>query len=119
MVQLVNSSYTVDNSLCEEAGLIIPETVEKCGNVECPRWVSSEWSLCLQSKCFAWHTALQKRDVFCKFSNVSNSEKCDDLEKPVTKQECYNEMCKGVWRVEPWSEVRSVFQLLGSFELYL
>ncbi|XP_021700693.1 ADAMTS-like protein 1 isoform X1 [Aedes aegypti] len=104
MVQMTNTSYTVDNSLCEDAGLVIPETVEKCGNVDCPRWVSTEWSLCLQSKCFAWHTALQKRDVFCKFGNVSSSDRCDDLEKPVTKQECYNEMCKGVWRVEPWSE---------------
>ncbi|KAL9706466.1 hypothetical protein quinque_009984 [Culex quinquefasciatus] len=104
MVKLVNSSHTVDNSLCEDAGLPVPETVEKCGNVECPRWVSTEWSLCLQSKCFAWHTALQKRDVFCKFGNVSDSDLCDEQDKPVTKQECYNEMCKGVWRVEPWSE---------------
>ncbi|EDS28372.1 papilin [Culex quinquefasciatus] len=104
MVKLVNSSHTVDNSLCEDAGLPVPETVEKCGNVECPRWVSTEWSLCLQSKCFTWHTALQKRDVFCKFGNVSDSDLCDEQDKPVTKQECYNEMCKGVWRVEPWSE---------------
>ncbi|XP_058819345.1 protein madd-4 isoform X1 [Topomyia yanbarensis] len=107
MVKLVNATHTVDNGLCEDAGLVIPETVEKCGNIECPRWVTTEWSICLQSKCFTWHTALQKRDVFCKFANVSNSDKCDPLEKPVTKQECYNEMCKGVWRVEPWSECNS------------
>ncbi|XP_055594208.1 protein madd-4 isoform X2 [Uranotaenia lowii] len=113
MVKLINSSHTVDNGLCEDAGLPIPETVEKCGNIECPRWISTEWTLCLQSKCFAWHTALQKREVFCKFGNESNSDRCEETERPVTKQECYNEMCKGVWRVEPWSECNAACSSQG------
>lgn len=95
----------MDNILCEDAGLEEPETIEKCGNIECPKWTSTDWSACQKSKCFAMHTALQKRDVNCAFGNESVSDKCDENEKPTTKQECYNELCKGVWRVESWSEV--------------
>lgn len=106
MLRMSNSSRTVDNSFCEDAGLPVPETVDKCGNIDCPRWVTADWSGCQQSKCFSWHTALQRRDVYCQFDGERSDEKvCEDQEKPVTKQECYNELCKGVWRVEPWSDV--------------
>lgn len=105
MVRVKNTTKIVDNILCEDAGLKEPESIEKCGNVECPRWSTGEWSICQKSKCFAWHTALQKRDVKCVFGNDSITDKCDENEKPTTKQECYNELCKGVWRVEQWSEV--------------
>jgi hypothetical protein len=105
MVKFENSTQNVDNTLCEDAGLKIPETIEKCGNIECPKWKTKEWSLCQKSKCYGWHTALQKRDVHCVFANETNSNKCEEREKPVSKKECYNEICKGVWRVEPWSQV--------------
>lgn len=105
MVRLDNSTQNVDNPLCEDAGLKVPETIEKCGNVECPKWTSNAWTLCQKSKCFAWHTALQKREVHCHYQNETNSDKCEEVEKPISKQECYNELCKGVWRVEAWSEV--------------
>jgi ADAMTS-like protein 1/3 len=105
MVKLHNATQNVDSNLCEDAGLSIPDTYEKCNVMECPRWIASNWTACFASKCFAWHTALQKREVFCKFGNESSSTSCDETEKPVSKQECYNEHCKGVWRVEPWSEV--------------
>lgn len=103
-----NQTQNVENNLCEDAGLAVPETVEKCGNVECPRWETTEWTPCIQSKCFAMHTALQKREVFCRFGNETggSTTMCDENEMPVTKQECYNELCKGIWRVEPWSEVK-------------
>ncbi|XP_052864156.1 protein madd-4 [Anopheles cruzii] len=114
MLRMTNSSRTVDNSFCEDAGLPVPETIDKCGNVECPRWVSTDWSPCQQSKCFSWHTALQKRDVFCEFDGQRSAEKvCEAEEKPVTKQECYNELCKGVWRVEPWSECNAACEGQG------
>lgn len=108
MVKLNNSTQNVENSLCEDAGLKIPETIEKCGNSDCPRWVHSEWSSCHTSKCIARHTGLQRRSVHCHFENTTNSNKCNESEKPVTKQECYNEMCKGVWKVESWSEVKNL-----------
>uniref|UniRef100_A0AAG5DTY1 PLAC domain-containing protein n=1 Tax=Anopheles atroparvus TaxID=41427 RepID=A0AAG5DTY1_ANOAO len=115
MLRMINASRTVDNSFCEDAGLPVPDTVDKCGNVECPRWVSTDWSPCQQSKCFSWHTALQKRDVFCQLEGErAGSEKpCDDQEKPVTKQECYNELCKGVWRVESWSDCNAACEGQG------
>lgn len=34
--------------------------------------------------------------------------KCDDTVRPVQRQECYNDACKGVWRVGEWSEVCSL-----------
>lgn len=115
MVRVKNTTKIVDNILCEDSGLKAPESFEKCGNTECPRWETGEWSSCQKSKCFAMHVALQKRDVKCTFgektsksnknNNSSVSFRCDENEKPTTKQECYNELCKGVWRVEQWSEV--------------
>lgn len=110
MVRVKNTTKNVDNILCEDAGLKAPDTIEKCGNVPCPQWITTEWTPCRTSKCFTWHTALQKRNVSCNgFENETVSNKCDENEKPTTKQECYNELCKGVWRVEPWSEVRILF----------
>lgn len=113
MVRVKNTTKIVDNILCEDAGLESPDTIEKCGDVPCPQWTTTEWTLCRSSKCFAWHTALQKRNVSCTFDNETVSDKCDENEKPTTKQECYNELCKGVWRVEQWSEVKKnvVFRL--------
>jgi ADAMTS-like protein 1/3 len=105
MVRNKNNTKNVDNVLCEESGLKAPDSLEKCGNVECPRWISSDWSLCRKSKCFATLTALQRRTVQCSFSNRTGGAKCDEIEKPTTKQECYNELCKGIWRTEQWSEV--------------
>lgn len=92
-----------------------PDTIEKCGNVPCPQWITTEWTPCRTSKCFAWHTALQKRNVSCSTDNETVSEKCDENEKPTTKQECYNEHCKGVWRVDPWSEVRIIHENIRSY----
>lgn len=121
MVRAKNTTKIVDNILCEDAGLNAPSSFEKCGNIECPRWETGAWSSCQKSKCFAMHVALQKRDVKCTFNSVtttstSNSSsivpyQCDDSEKPTTKQECYNELCKGVWRIEQWSEVSFRFEL--------
>lgn len=95
MVRIKNATKTLDNILCEDAGLKAPETIEKCGNIECPKWVATDWSPCQKSKCFARHTALQKRDVSCSAGKETVIDKCDESEKPTTKQECYNELCKG------------------------
>lgn len=56
IVRLHNMTHGVDHNLCEDAGLAIPATERKCGLDECPRWVTSEWTPCEKSKCFAWHT---------------------------------------------------------------
>ncbi|KAL5281655.1 ADAMTSL1 family protein [Megaselia abdita] len=95
----------VDNSFCEDSdGLEIPDTFEACGNEECPKWSFGEWTNCQHSRCFGRYTAIQKREVTCKFSNYTITDKCDENEKPIERQECYNELCKSMWRVEPWSE---------------
>ncbi|XP_075149272.1 ADAMTS-like no long nerve cord [Haematobia irritans] len=94
----------VENALCEDYGLDIPDTFETCGSEECPHWVKGEWSLCHQSRCFGRNTAIQRREVSCRFANDTLSRLCAEYEKPISRQECYNERCKGVWRVEPWSE---------------
>lgn len=96
----------VDNGFCEDSDeLEIPDTFEACGNEECPKWSTGDWSNCQHSRCFGRYTAIQKREVACKFSNNTITDKCDENEKPIERQECYNELCKSMWRVEPWSEV--------------
>lgn len=97
----------VDNAACEDYGLDIPDTFESCGSEECPYWFKGDWSLCHQSRCFARNTAIQKREVSCRFANNSIAAACHEYEKPISRQECYNERCRGVWRVEPWSEVKT------------
>lgn len=105
MVKLHNTTQSVDNALCEDAGLEIPDAFESCGQEECPRWVIGSWTLCQRSRCIGRNTAIQKRDIVCRFPNDTHSNKCDEGERPLDRQECYNELCKGVWRVEPWSQV--------------
>lgn len=95
----------VENFFCEDYGLDIPQTFEACGNDDCPSWHAGEWLSCQQSRCFGRNTAIQRREVSCRFNNNSLAQGCEEIDRPVSRQECYNERCKGVWRVEPWSEV--------------
>lgn len=52
-------------------------------------------------------TAMQRRDVVCQTSNGSevDARLCDETERPIQRQECYNDKCKGTWKVGEWSEV--------------
>lgn len=105
MVKVNNATQSVDNALCEDAGLSLPDVVEKCGGIECSRWETSVWTPCLTSRCLSRHRAAQIRDVVCRSVNGSDSGSCDESERPIARQECENERCKAVWRVENWSEV--------------
>lgn len=103
-------------TLCEDAGHPVPQKVRPCGFGKCPQWHTTEWTPCDVSRCFNWKTAMQRRDVTCRWAEDGENDqqnatlldhnKCDDTSKPVQKQECYNDACKGVWRVGEWSEVR-------------
>ncbi|XP_049312456.1 protein madd-4 isoform X2 [Bactrocera dorsalis] len=96
---------TVDQAYCEDYGLSVPDTFEMCGHEECARWEAGEWTLCQRSRCFGRNTAIQKREVKCRFANGSEAtDACSVSQRPISRQECYSERCKGVWRVEPWSE---------------
>lgn len=110
-MRLENSTQSVDNTLCEDAGLELPETVDKCGGDNCPKWEAEAWKPCFKAKCTAWHKAVQKRQVHCGLNGtrVKDRECAKDDEKPPVKRECYNEQCKGVWRIDPWSEVNNGF----------
>uniref|UniRef100_A0A1B0CNQ4 Alpha-carbonic anhydrase domain-containing protein n=2 Tax=Lutzomyia longipalpis TaxID=7200 RepID=A0A1B0CNQ4_LUTLO len=113
MVLLGNASQNVDSALCEDAGLRMPESVQKCGAIDCPKWVAGEWNPCNASKCFSWHTAIQRRRVTCEISGIKTStSKCVTAERPVSKQECYNEECYGVWKVDPWSQLHALRRLM-------
>lgn len=102
-------------SLCEDAGQPVPLKVRPCGAGRCPQWYTTEWTSCEESRCFNWKTAMQKRDVTCKLiedaedgernETILDIGKCDEETKPLQRQECYNDDCKGVWRVGEWSEV--------------
>uniref|UniRef100_A0A0A1X5L4 ADAMTS-like protein 1 n=1 Tax=Zeugodacus cucurbitae TaxID=28588 RepID=A0A0A1X5L4_ZEUCU len=96
---------TVDSAYCEDYGLSAPDTFEMCGQEECARWETGEWSLCQRSRCFGRNTAIQKREVKCRYANGTEAtDACSVSQRPISRQECYSERCKGVWRVEPWSE---------------
>ncbi|KAH8356938.1 hypothetical protein KR200_005501, partial [Drosophila serrata] len=99
-----SAEQVVDNSECTAHGLEQPQTFRSCGNEPCPQWTKGEWSLCQQSRCHGRNTAVQRREVSCRHENGTAGSACDEYERPAMRQECYNERCKGVWRVEPWSE---------------
>ncbi|XP_064554232.1 protein madd-4 isoform X4 [Drosophila montana] len=94
----------VENAQCRAQGLDMPDTFQSCGNEPCPHWTKGDWTLCQQSRCHRRNTAVQRREVSCRYENGSAGIACDEYERPTARQECYNERCKGVWRVEPWSE---------------
>lgn len=50
---------------------------------------------------------MQKRDVLCQSPNgtLVPDAWCESGEKPTTKQECYNDLCRGTWKVGEWTEV--------------
>ncbi|KAJ3649041.1 hypothetical protein Zmor_020803 [Zophobas morio] len=114
IVRLHNMTHGVDHNLCEDAGLPLPATERECASDECTRWVTSEWTPCEKSKCFNWHTAMQRRLVKCKVDNVTVSEsKCDEDSKPTHRQECTNEKCVGKWKVGAWSECAAACEMQG------
>ena len=61
---------------------------------------------------------MQKREVTCHVIKemedgtenvtIADHNKCDEGLKPPQRQECYNDACKGVWRVGEWSEVSEI-----------
>lgn len=95
----------VDNSECFAHGLELPEFFQSCGNEACPQWSKGDWTPCQRSHCHGRNTAMQRREVTCRYPNGTEGSICDEYERPAMRQECYNERCEGVWRVEPWSEV--------------
>lgn len=101
----IGGGDVVANAECTAHGLDMPDTFQSCGNEVCPHWTKGDWTLCQQSRCHGRNTAIQRRDVSCRYENGSLGNACDEYERPTGRQECYNERCKGVWRVEPWSEV--------------
>ncbi|BES91442.1 Thrombospondin type 1 domain [Nesidiocoris tenuis] len=106
MVLLQNSSKNVEASVCLDAGLSQPITKQKCGWVACPYWVPSDWQPCTEARCFTYNTAMQRRNIECHSDNGTILEDgfCDDSIKPMQRQECYNDKCKGTWKVGDWSE---------------
>lgn len=124
-VRSVNSNSTrgiprtlIGGTLCEDTGHPMPQKVRPCGMGRCPQWHVTEWTPCETSRCFNWKTAMQKRDVSCRLAddmeanqeNVTllDQSKCDEATRPLQRQECYNDACKGVWRVGEWSEVNEI-----------
>ncbi|XP_015837335.1 protein madd-4 isoform X3 [Tribolium castaneum] len=115
IVRLHNTTHGVDHNFCEDAGMPIPATERKCGLNDCPRWVTSEWTPCDKSKCFDWHTAMQRRLVKCQIEgNVTVAEsKCNEEDKPTHRQECANERCVGKWKLGAWSECSADCEMQG------
>lgn len=77
--------------------------------------MAEEWSSCFKSKCAATHTAIQRRNVYCTVEGIkAEDSKCNRKTRPTMKRECYSEKCKGVWRVEKWSECQGLCDSYGT-----
>ncbi|KZS17894.1 putative ADAMTS protein 3 [Daphnia magna] len=133
IARLNNVTKSVEASLCEDAGLANPDdaglevtpaltvrskqpaTVQKCGLDTCPRWVAASWTPCHQSRCFTWNTALQKRQLDCVMDNGTLLDPllCNDRDKPSQKRECFNENCRGAWKVSDWSHCSATCGSIG------
>ncbi|XP_011264169.1 protein madd-4 isoform X2 [Camponotus floridanus] len=112
----ISPGTVIGQKLCEDAGHPVPQKVRPCGTGRCPQWYATDWTPCETSRCFNWKTAMQKRDVSCRLladdteedgqKNVTllDPSKCDEATRPLQRQECYNDACKGVWRVGEWTE---------------
>lgn len=112
----ISPGTVIGQKLCEDAGHPVPQKVRPCGTGRCPQWHVTDWTPCETSRCFNWKTAMQKRDVSCRLTNDTEEDgqknatlldpsKCDEATRPLQRQECYNDACKGVWRVGEWTEV--------------
>lgn len=60
---------------------------------------------------------MQRRGIECQIDNntLVEQELCDEQTKPSIRQECFNDKCKGTWRVGDWSEVTIFYFSLYSF----
>ena len=50
---------------------------------------------------------MQHREVMCRFRNgtATLGSYCNHTRRPEDEQECYNNLCQGIWQTEPWSPV--------------
>lgn len=68
---------------------------------------------CIQPEClyisfhFISFVALQKRQLDCVMDNgtLLDAILCSDRDRPSQKRECFNENCRGAWKVSDWSHV--------------
>lgn len=106
MVRLNNVSRTVDSTLCVDAGMEAPMVLQSCGSDSCPRWVTGPWSECSEGRCLGLSRSIQRRPVSCRLANDTavDDEQCDPSSRPQDQQECFSELCRGVWKVGEWSE---------------
>lgn len=53
---------------------------------------------------------MQRRGIECALANgtIVDQKMCNEVTKPILRQECYNDRCKGTWRVGDWSEVSNI-----------
>jgi hypothetical protein len=56
---------------------------------------------------FISFVALQKRQLDCVMDNgtLLDAILCSDRDRPSQKRECFNENCRGAWKVSDWSHV--------------
>ena len=55
IVKVNNVAEVANGFLCEDAGLAVPITRQRCGFTECPEWRVGPWSDCEISRCFTLH----------------------------------------------------------------
>ncbi|XP_066514642.1 ADAMTS-like protein 3 [Hoplias malabaricus] len=101
--QRVEASGTVRVRPSEECGgSSRPEEREECVSETCAEWVTGSWGQC-SGRCLGPAVSTQRRTVFCRNLNASNSNpNCDIKQRPSSVRNCTSEMCDVHWRVLPW-----------------
>ncbi|VDP00438.1 unnamed protein product, partial [Soboliphyme baturini] len=95
----------VNDAICIRAGFTKPHDTQFCGLQPCPEWSTGNWSTCESGRCIRFSTAVQRRQVYCQYSNGTraNDSSCNRTAKPRMKKECLNRSCVAEWRPGPWT----------------
>lgn len=108
-VECIYNNQVVDNSLCNEQGLM--KTEEVCHLFPCAQWKALAWNPCSVT----CGTGVQKRIVQCVremksgAKNIAHAFECDPASKPHTERVCEKPACKvffnnyGRWETGEWS----------------
>ncbi|CAH1797202.1 unnamed protein product [Owenia fusiformis] len=106
--ELINDEFykVVENDICYNDRLILPQLLQRCGIPECPSWRVGEWSTCQNSPCHKNSEALVVRPLECLLSNGTVVDKmyCQTRTPPTHERICKKTECLAKWVSSNWAK---------------
>ncbi|XP_035828509.1 ADAMTS-like protein 1 [Aplysia californica] len=107
--EIITNNYfeTFPLRTCKHANIAIPDSIEKCATDPCTRWVTKDWSQCLEENCAREGFSSKVRTVSCVMesnTSVVADRLCNETLQPLSRKECRNPLCRPVWNTSQWSE---------------